>query len=205
MCLDRLWVWVIFWVGEYWFMVRCFIAVEVSDPGVVSEVSRVQDVLQATGAPLRCVDPSCLHLTLRFLGEVDGGTVQRVGEAVRGIGFPGFQVAFQGVGCFPGLRRPRTVWAGVSQGSEELVEVYRKVEGALEGLGFRPEGRGFHPHLTLCRVKGGGRRGELVSALLELADHWFGVERVEAVKLFSSRLTPRGPIYTELASSSGEV
>ena len=183
--------------------VRCFIAVEVDDPNILDGIGRAQSSLGATGANLKLVERENIHLTLKFLGDVRAGLVPEVADLVSGTSFEPFRMALRGVGVFPNLRRPRVVWAGVTEGAGELSEVFGGLEQRLVELGFKPEGRPFSPHITIARVRSGRNRDRLVEEVLALEGTDFGAHEVRHVKLKKSVLTPRGPIYTDLAVSGG--
>ncbi len=107
----------------------------------------------AGGIPgARWTDESQLHLTLRFIGEVEEPTLPDIVEALRLIRPPGFELGLEGIGIFGKLRQARVLWAGVTA-SQDLDHLQGKIEAALQALGLEPEGRKFHPHVTLARLK----------------------------------------------------
>ncbi len=107
----------------------------------------------------------------------------------------------EGVGVFPNLGRPRVVWVGVTAGAEELKGIFNRLEPALVEMGFRPERRGFSPHITIARVRSGRNRGQLVDEVLRSRGDGFGGFEVNHIRLKKSVLTPRGPVYSTLAES----
>lgn len=151
--------------------------------------------------PLRVVPAENLHLTLKFLGDVEEGIVPSLMEAVERAaeGVPPATLTLRGTGAFPNLRRPRVVWVGVEDG-ESLVTVARRLEEGLEPMGFARERRRFSPHLTVARVKGGRGREAVVRVAQEYEEEGFGEQRVDAIRLKRSELTPRGAIYHDLGS-----
>jgi 2'-5' RNA ligase len=162
----------------------------------------VRRMLEATRADVKFVEPENVHLTLRFLGEIEPSLVEQVSQVVKETNFQPFSVRLEGVGVFPNLRRPRVVWAGISEGVSQLAEVWKDVDTKLSGLGFERERRGFSPHITIGRVRSGRNRERLVEELSTLSDYVFGGLQVDKVVLKKSVLTPRGPIYTTLAESA---
>ncbi|MEZ0346880.1 MAG: RNA 2',3'-cyclic phosphodiesterase [Infirmifilum sp.] len=177
-------------------LVRCFVAVDVEDPQVVSRVVSFQKQLKATGASLKPVEPENLHLTLRFIGEVPQEVVERIRQVLEGVDFEPFTVRFAGVGAFPHARRPRVVWIGVEEGAMELAELSAKVNNALSKLKLPKPEEGFTPHLTVARVKGGV--GSLPQLIQSAGHVEFGSITVDRIRLKRSTLTPRGPIYATL-------
>lgn len=187
--------------------VRTFLAVLVP-PDFREALARcIRELSSLAPEGVRWVDPTGIHLTLRFLGNIPAQRVEDVLEAQRAAveGFPPFILQLSGLGAFPNLRRPRVVWAGVSGDTEALGRLQRSVEGRLETAGFARDDRPFAPHLTLGRVGGRATRnqvasisGAISSISLESPGSWL----VDESHLIKSTLTPQGAIYTSLGSSS---
>ncbi len=178
---------------------RVFIAIDVEDPLLLSRLERVKEALVATGVPMKPVETQNIHLTLRFIGEVERHRVEEIIEGVlSNIKRPGFQIVLKGLGAFPSTARPRVVWVGVSEGSEELASLHDEIEAGLRRLGFQPQRERFVPHITLARIKGSRNLPALIRIIEEYADYEFGAMRVSSVRLKKSTLTRRGPIYETL-------
>ena len=125
---------------------RLFVAIDPPD-GIRDQLSAV-----CCGLPdARWTPPEQFHLTLCFIGEVDGSFFLDIREALADIAFPAFSLRLQSVGFFPPRGRPRVVWVGVEK-SEPLAVLQRKIAGRLFQLGFEPENRKFSPHVTLARL-----------------------------------------------------
>lgn len=185
--------------------VRSFIAIEL--PGELQRaLTRLQDGLK-TGSrtPVRWVDPGNIHLTLKFLGNVDAGLTGRitavVEEAVRGL-HP-FHISVGGLGVFPNPRRVQVVWVGLSGEVERLARLQKRIEAGLIPLGFAAESRSFTPHLTLARVRDRATLperqdlGRLIEGTHFEADSGLNVDSVHLMK---SQMTREGPIYSRLSS-----
>lgn len=142
-----------------------------------------------------------LHLTLKFLGEVEPGRLDGVATALAGVvtAAPAFPLALRGLGAFPSPTRPRVIWAGVTD-AVEVVQLAARVEEALAQLGLPREGRPFSAHVTLGRVREPRRDPVLAAGLAEGAGREFGAFRVDQVALMRSDLSPRGARYTALGS-----
>lgn len=143
--------------------------------------------------------PDTWHLTLRFLGETLPERVEAATAALAGVRFAAFDLEAGGGGFFPDARRPRVVWAGLSRGGPECAALARAVDQALAPLDFEPERRPFSPHLTLGRVKEGGRPEDWTRLLGELAKLAWPVARMERLVFWQSVLGPRGAAHTPLA------
>ncbi len=181
---------------------RLFVAVHL--PAEIKEqLSLVQDRLRRSRADVSWVKPGSLHITLKFLGEVEPGRLDRIGfalgEAARTM--PPFSLSVGGMGTFGG-RVPRVVWVGVRTGSEPLCDLAGRVEGALSRVGCPREKRGFTAHFTLGRVRSPQNVEALLAALHDEPKEEFGTVFVDAYSLMQSELNPGGAIHTELARYS---
>lgn len=180
---------------------RTFIGVEVGTD-VRTGAAALQRALAETGAGVNWVPVGNLHVTLLFLGEVDDRELHAVSRAMADavVGEPPFAVRVQGVGAFPNLRRPKTVWAGIADGSAELVRLHGLLEPPLFDLGaYRREDRPYSPHLTLGRVKSEADGQALAPSLVKHAGWAGGRTTVGEVVLFASELRREEPVYTVLA------
>lgn len=135
---------------------RLFVAIELPAP-ILEALQTLQNRLKAadTGHTVRWVQPTGIHLTLKFLGEVPAGRRMDITRAMEAAvdGHAPLTLSAAGLGCFPNTRRPRVVWAGLAGDLAPLADLQRSVERALVPLGFPPEDRAFSPHLTLGRVR----------------------------------------------------
>lgn len=145
------------------------------------------------------VRPESIHLTLKFLGEIDDAKVREVSlvleKASSAVG--PFTIDVQGIGCFPNSRSPRVVWAGIKE-SAPLASLQKRVDELLMGAGFEPEDRPYTPHLTLCRVKSpedGRALGRLIAEAKPEAKASFTVSSFSFMK---SVLKPSGAEYTPI-------
>jgi 2'-5' RNA ligase len=138
-----------------------------------------------------------LHLTLRFIGEVDRHLADDVHAALGGIHHPRFEIALNGLGTFERRGAPETVWAGVAPHGP-LKTLHKKVDQAIARVGVEPEQRAYLPHITLARLK---RSSGTVRGLLEQAGGLRSPSfTVDGFALFESQLTPDGAVYTAIES-----
>jgi 2'-5' RNA ligase len=181
-------------------IVRTFLAVELS-PETRGRALRLIQRLRATGARVRWVEGDNLHVTLKFLGDVESVELPEVCRRVQAAvaDLTAFDLVFRGAGAFPDVSNPRTLWLGVADGEEPMAELHRRVEDALGEIGFRIENRRFKPHVTIGRVRDtrDGKR-DLEDLLLAQADFDGGVTHVEEVVVFASYLHGDGPEYEVL-------
>jgi len=179
---------------------RTFIAVDVSAE-IRAAVVALQELLARSGAQVKWATPATMHLTLLFLGEVDDRELHSVCRAVREVAAtePSFPLRVSGVGAFPTPRRPKILWAGVGEGSQELKRLYDRLEARLTEEGaYRKEERGYTPHLTLGRVQREGDESTLAHELTRLKSWDGGRTIVEEILVFGSVLQRTGPEHTIL-------
>ena len=128
-------------------MIRLFVAISLPEP------IRQRLALLAAGVPgAKWAKAENLHLTLRFIGDVDGRTYGDIVDALGHVAVPKFDLQIEGVGQFGEKRRVDTLWAGIKP-NDSLLRLQGKVETALQRLGLEAERRKFHPHVTLARLK----------------------------------------------------
>jgi 2'-5' RNA ligase len=186
--------------------IRAFIAIAIT-PVMRAQLAAVQEALRAAGADVGWVRPDGIHVTLKFLGEVEVARCAAIEEALsRAVaGQAPFALHLAGVGVFPSARAPRIIWAGVMAGAEPLTAIAAEIEAAMVPLGFPPESRPFRPHLTLGRVKPPHGGESLRAGLVQCAQRDFGAVPVTECGLYRSDLTPQGAHYTRLhAAQLGE-
>lgn len=136
-----------------------------------------------------------LHVTLRFIGEVDRHVANDVVAALGAIHHPAFELAVSGLGCFERGGKPHTLWAGVTP-PEPVHLLHKKVDQAIARVGLPPERRAFHPHVTLARLnRATGPVHDFISRTGGVAIPPF---TVDAFILYESQLTPAGAVYTEV-------
>ncbi len=186
-------------------LARVFVAVDVGD-AVRAEAARVIQAISGrieavkTPPKVTWVRPQALHVTIRFIGEIDEAALPGLCERLSGpIAMPPFEVEWRGLGAFPSPRHPRALWLGVVSGGAALgaleAEVSRRLAGTLD-----PEVKPLLPHLTLGRIKmaGAGMDWPKVLQSIEVRGARSPVDRVT---LYRSHLSQRGPHYTGLVSA----
>ncbi len=185
--------------------IRSFIAVEL--PGELKQaLAELQRKLNSSGSlPVKWVDPGNIHLTLKFLGDIDADSpakiIKALEEAANGI--TSFNIEVSELGVFPNMNRIQVIWVGLHGELEKLGQLQKRLETGLKPLGFPPENRPFTPHLTLARVRDYARPeerqklGQIIAAANFEGKYTI---KVTAVNLMRSRLTPEGPIYSKLGT-----
>ena len=182
---------------------RTFLAIDVSD-AARKRLAAVAAELCVDGATVRPVAPGNIHVTLNFLGDVADDTLNDVCLAAGDVAAEAeqFDFAVRGVRCMPPRGKPRIVWADVDDPSGCLVELQQKLADAMTELGFRPDARRYHPHLTIARVKYASDPRALRQAVEAYANESFGPQVAECVTTYTSVLARGGATYTAAARAA---
>ena len=195
-------------------MIRAFLAVELSQElragltTIQQELKRKIDTGMRRNTRISWVQPSSIHLTVKFLGDMDEQALDPLLVAVRhAIGNqPAVHVPLDRLGAFPRPQSPRVLWVGPSENWERgaeakrIAEVHAAIEQTCEGLNFLRETKPFRPHLTLARVRMGERHVGLALTQSGILDQPIsaGSLAVEAIALMKSDLKPTGSVHTKL-------
>jgi 2'-5' RNA ligase len=144
---------------------------------------------------VRWTDPAQMHLTLGFFDDVASVVELVLREKLSAIDFGAFFLPINGVGTFPAKGAPKIIWVGVGKAHPHLFQIYKRVQEAALAAALEPELRPWHPHITIARCRDVAPQS-LRKFLKANADFDAGMIRVEAFHLYSSKLTPAGPIHT---------
>ncbi len=183
--------------------IRSFIAIEITNETVKTDILRFQKTILDTNADLKLVKIENIHITLRFLGDITTTMVEKISKELNKIQFQPFEVEFRDVGVFPNLKRINVVWIGIKKGVTELTDLYNKIESRLNTIGFRPETRGFRPHITVARVRSTRNKNKLTKTIIDMQNRVFGSLVVDSIQLKKSILMPKGPQYFILLEVKG--
>ena len=179
-------------------MLRAFVAVDLESQ-TVQQIAAAITTLRPCLPGIRWLPPTNIHLTLKFLGDIDEAKVAPIAAALERdlCPFSCFTINAKGLGVFPGVARPRILWVGLV--GDELNALASRVEKALIPLGFAAEKRAFTPHLTVGRWRQfKGSPKELEDEIGKWRDHDFGRSTVDEAILFQSVLKPEGALYRPL-------
>jgi 2'-5' RNA ligase len=164
-----------------------------------SMLDRMQKELQPCGAEVGWVAIPSIHLTLKFLGEVDPEIIPKLAQSLEtaSISERPFELTLRNLGCFPNPGNPRVIWCGIDGATDALLRLQRNVEATCEQLGFPPENRDFKPHLTLGRVKGKRNLQPLVDCI-KIGSGLESCFKADRVNIYRSTLKPQGAVYSVL-------
>ena len=185
---------------------RVFVAVDIGD-AMRREAQRVIGALtvkleQAKEPPrVAWVKPHALHVTIRFLGEVEEAEVERLTPLLApAIPIAPFDVSWRGIGAFPSPRHPRALWLGVINGAAQLAAIEAEISKRVAGAAVELDDRALLPHLTLGRIKMAGK-GLDWPKILKACELRNVTSHIDRVSLYRSQLSQYGPNYTELVSA----
>jgi len=181
---------------------RTFIAIEISDE-MKEALHQIESHLKYSGADVKWVKPENIHLTLKFLGEVNEQKLVEIKALLDSIAgdIKPFEITIKEIGAFPKIEYPRVIWVRLDKGAGGSKELAEKIDSALLKIGFEKESRPFAAHLTIGRVRSPKNKDKLKEKVAS-----FDASQLSAVKphaissvvLFHSTLTPQGSIYTKL-------
>lgn len=179
-------------------MMRTFIAITLSEQireGLRSQLNTVQKI----DSGVKWVKPENIHLTLKFLGDVEENSIDSIVDAINEsvIYTEHFELSVQKAGAFPNMNRPKVLWVGINKGKERIIEFASKIDQHLFEMGFEKEKHKFSPHITIGRVKYLKNINQITSQLSRLFKNDEAMI-VKDVKLIKSILKPSGAEYTPL-------
>ena len=180
--------------------IRTFIAVKLPDH-VIKRLSECQRDLKKLGMRIKWTRPENIHLTLKFLGDIFPDDVSPVCQVIESSvkEFMPITLCARGVGVFPGIRRPRILWTGISGQTNLLEKLYQTIDAGLNTLGFAKEERKFTGHLTIGRFKENPGAELLIDMMKTYTDMASDEFLVDTVSVCQSDLKPSGPVYTNLS------
>ncbi len=179
--------------------IRAFLALEVPDD-VTRRLADLKSGLAHDLAGVKWVPAGNIHLTVKFLGDIPASMVEAVSEVMSALGQrPPMALEARGLGVFPGLKRPRVLWAGLDGDLEGVARLARQTDDHLSRLEFRKESRRFRPHLTLGRFRSRTLPPDRLASLLRRVSDFGPLPFLaRRLVLFRSVLQPGGAVYTPL-------
>jgi 2'-5' RNA ligase len=164
-----------------------------------SMLQQMQRELQRFQAEVGWVAIPSIHITLKFLGDVETETIPRLTESLQAASGneQSFELQLRGLGCFPNTRNPRVIWCGIDGNTDALLQLQQNVEAACNSLGFPSEARAFKPHLTLGRVKG-KRNLQPLAECIKMGSDLERCFKADHINIYKSALKPQGAVYSVL-------
>jgi len=179
--------------------IRTFIAIELPEK-IIYTIGKVQEEIKSYRLKIRWVRPENIHLTLKFLGDTKEADTEKVARAVSEsvTGYSPISLAVKGIGVFPGIKKPRVLWLGISKQLDLLTALQQTLDEKLEAMGFPKEKRPFKGHLTLGRIKSKidpKTLHDVLKKFIQFESEPFFADRII---LYKSDLKPKGAVYTKL-------
>lgn len=177
---------------------RCFIAIDMPEDikrSISDFISKIDHKIKG----IRWVLPENIHLTLKFLGELEDNQIKEVKKKISDISsnHSNFDINISKIGGFPTLKKPNILWIGIEE-SENLKALYDDIENSLLEIGFEKEDRKFSPHLTIGRVKDKRDIDSVIKAIASFQNFYFGTAKVNEILLMRSILKPSGAEYSKI-------
>jgi len=174
---------------------RCFIAIDI-DKGFRNKIVEIQERIKSTDANVKFVEPENLHFTVKFIGDVNENELEAIKHSLNFLkNEHSFKIVIGGVGYFGGPNYIRTLWVGIKDGEDEMKDIMKKVN-----FHVRFGEREASPHLTIGRVKSGKNLENLTGLIGQCKDVKIGEMDVKEIKLKSSVLTAKGPVYDDIST-----
>ncbi len=176
---------------------RAFIAISLNQE-LNTEILLLQRRLDRNDLAIRWVNPTNIHLTLKFLGNINNQELKAIlsslSDAVKS--HQGFFLSLSGIGVFPDLYCPRAMWAGIEKGKKECISLQKDIDGSINSVKNKQENRIFYPHLTIGRFITKDHKPE-IGQIIEKEKKFSSKESapINAIMLFESILTPNGAIH----------
>jgi 2'-5' RNA ligase len=174
---------------------RIFLSIDIDDSDLLLRISNIQTRLDQKAAKMKLVERENIHFTWRFFGDTSSSKIEPMKDVLCRLSASPFEIRIRGVGAFPGVRRPRVIWIGVSDNHDKMCTLKNETDNLLSELGYSRETRKFHPHATIARVRRVHDRDLMQENLESLAQLDVGTMVVSNLRLTKSTLTPSGPIY----------
>ncbi|NHJ40655.1 MAG: RNA 2',3'-cyclic phosphodiesterase [Asgard group archaeon] len=190
-------------IGESIMVVRAFFAVDIAEKSIIEQIKKIQKELTLPNTKINFVTPENLHLTMKFLGNIDENIIPDLEEVTKKISFKNFEIELNGMGCLPSYSYINAIYMGVTKGFDHLEFISKELNGLSDRFNFKKETRPFTAHLTIGRLKKVGNKEQLVNIIKNYEKQKFGTVSINNFNLKKSELTPKGPVYTTLFEVKG--
>lgn len=178
--------------------IRTFVAVSIPE-SIRTQIADFQKILRQHHADIKWIRQESIHITLKFLGDVEEERVTEIGDALQMCvrEYSPFSVELSDTGVFPNSHRPRVLWVGIQNGAEGLSNLSLAIDKSLQDFGFEPEKRRFSAHVTFGRVRSPHGLDPIIREMTSLGFRADSFD-VHSVELMKSDLKPAGAVYTVL-------
>ena len=176
--------------------IRTFIAIDIP---VSQKVTEIINELKKTQIDAKIVETENMHLTLKFLGDIDENLIDEIEKIIKDaiLNMQPFEITLKNLGVFPNQKYMKVAWIGV-ENAEHLKKIAETIDTKLKDLGFEKEKRPFSVHLTIARIKSAKNKEKLIDLIDKYQNTELQKIKINKIILKKSILTPKGPIYTNL-------
>lgn len=176
--------------------IRAFLALNAS-AAAQSKIAGIIDELSMVKSDVKWEPKDKLHVTLKFLGDVEEPVLKNLAEDLKYelSNFGQFEIRYKTLGCFPNIRLPRVVWVGAEDREKKIFALNKTIEAKAKMFNFENESNRFHPHVTLGRVKG-SRGLDEVMEILKTFEFDDIVDTASEVYIMKSLLQKSGSVYS---------
>ena len=179
--------------------IRLFIAIEI-EKRIKERILDYLKHLKKADAGVRWVASENIHITLKFLGNIDAIILPALIKSIDNgmLLFSPFRIQIGNVGAFPTVKKPRILFVGVQDKENNLLKIFEQLEKGIEEYGIKRETKNYVGHITIGRTKLQKNLRKLIDTLQSDSDRFFGQQKVHHISLIQSELSPDGPIYTTI-------
>ncbi|KZX15130.1 RNA 2',3'-cyclic phosphodiesterase [Methanobrevibacter filiformis] len=177
---------------------RSFLAIDI-EPKLKNNIKIIQNGLKNSEANIKFVSMENLHFTLKFFGDINENMVGKLSIAIKEVlnENDSLTINIKGTGAFPNDKVMKVLWVGISR-NDEFINLIKNFDSKFSNLGFKKE-RSYTPHLTIGRMKNQKNREEVSKILKDFKGFEIGSMKIKNIYLKKSELTPKGPIYENIA------
>jgi len=181
--------------------IRTFICIPLPKE-IIIQLRDYQIFLKTFGRGVRWVRPAGMHITLKFIGDIEESQVEEIEDKIKIVAkdFSPFDVTIKGTGAFPYLERPKVFWLGIEEPTHSLEKMHDQVQMELAKIGYPREERSFSPHLTMGRVKFSDKTIPKIASALERKPIEECSFTANEIVLMKSDLESTGAIYTPISA-----
>ncbi len=178
---------------------RLFLALDLNEEQI-SGLAGLQKELKKDCSRIKWVDSTSLHITIKFLGEIEEN---RINSLIRRVEFAidkinPFMLSLEGLGFFPSNDKPRIIWVGIDKGSEHVKWIWEEIEWAFQEEGFSLSQKPFTPHVTVGRIRRETKKVPVNKWIDRYRDFSLPATKIDHITLYHSNLQPQGAVYTPL-------
>ena len=176
--------------------IRCFIAVDISKN---TNIEKLLKEIEKSGAIVKLVELKNIHITLRFLGDINENIVYKIEDILKNalINIKPFKIELDGVGVFPNINYIKIIWIGIKK-TEILEEIFNRINKEINLIVPDNKMQKFKPHITIGRVKSAKNKEKILNIIKKYENKKFSEILIKTIKLKKSELTSKGPIYSDL-------